>query len=174
VARLHRYIGYFESVISAALMVMVAIVVLIATFDLGYVLVKKIVGPGHLIESFAELPELFGIFLLVLIGLELLETLKSYNGGHRVRVTLVLLAALIALARKIIIIEPDKYSGETMLGMAALILALGAAFFLLWRTDVPDGALTAPSGPPGAPDREADGDGTTQVAAPSGAEAAEG
>jgi uncharacterized membrane protein (DUF373 family) len=174
VARLHRYVSYFESVISAALMVMVAIVVLIATFDMAYVIVKKVVGPGHLIESFAQLPEVFGIFLLVLIGLELLETLKSYNGGHRVRVTMVLLAALIALARKIIIIEPDKYSGETLLGMAALIVALGAVFFLLWRTDMPDSALLGPSGQTGAPDREADGDGPTQAAAPSGAEAAEG
>jgi uncharacterized membrane protein (DUF373 family) len=157
VARVHRFIGYFEDVISVLLMLMVAVVVAVATIDMGYVLVKKMVGPGHLIESFAELPEIFGIFLLVLIGLELLETLKSYNGGHRVRVTMVLLAAMIALARKIIIIEPDKYSGETLLGMAALILALAVALYLWWRTEIPDEAFRPAAGEDPGPSACSDG-----------------
>ena len=59
---------------------------------------------------------MFGAFLMVLIGLELLETLKVREGGNRVRVTMVLIAALIAMGRKIIVFEPESQPTEHAAG----------------------------------------------------------
>jgi uncharacterized membrane protein (DUF373 family) len=64
-----------------------------------------------------------------LIGVELLETLKAYVKKDVIHVRLVLEVALIAMARKVIILEPNGVPGLTLFGMAALILALGAAFY---------------------------------------------
>lgn len=67
--------------------------------------------------------------MLVLIGVELLETLKAYLKKDAFHVRLVLEVALIAMARKVIILEPNSTSGLILFGMAALILALGLAFY---------------------------------------------
>ena len=53
---------------------------------------------GHLLEY-------FGYVLLVLIGVELLDTIRAYLQEHVVHVEIVLEVALIAVARKIIILE---------------------------------------------------------------------
>ncbi len=71
----------------------------------------------------------FGYFLLVLIGVELLETLKAYVRKDVIHVRVVLEVALIAMARKVIIEEPNTVSSLTLLGIAALILALAIAFY---------------------------------------------
>jgi uncharacterized membrane protein (DUF373 family) len=65
----------------------------------------------------------------VLIGIELLETLKAYFQKDVIHVRVVLEVALIAMARKVIIEEPNTVSSLTLLGIAALILALAIAYY---------------------------------------------
>lgn len=50
-----------------------------------------------------ELLELFGVFMIVLIGLELMDTVKTYITDKRIRVEAVLIVAMIAVARKVIL-----------------------------------------------------------------------
>jgi len=73
--------------------------------------------------------EILGYFLFVLIGVELLETLKTYLTKDVIHVRVVLEVALIAMARKVIIAEPTVIPALTLLGIAALILALAGAFY---------------------------------------------
>jgi len=73
--------------------------------------------------------EIFGCFLLVLIGVELLETVKAYFKKDTIHIRVVLEVALIAMARKVIVEEPNNVPSLTLLGIAALILALGVAFY---------------------------------------------
>jgi hypothetical protein len=57
------------------------------------------------------------------------------NGNHmetllsKIHVRVILEVALIAMARKVIIVEPASVPGVTLFGIAALILALGVAFY---------------------------------------------
>jgi uncharacterized membrane protein (DUF373 family) len=60
---------------------------------------------------------------------ELLETLKAYLKKDVIHVRVVLEVALIAMARKVIIEEPNSVPGLTLLGIAALILALSMAYY---------------------------------------------
>jgi uncharacterized membrane protein (DUF373 family) len=77
-----------------------------------------------------ELLDIFGFFLLILIGVELLETIKAYLVEHVVHVEIVLEVALIAIARKVIILEPKELPPLTLLSIAALIVTLAIAFYL--------------------------------------------
>jgi uncharacterized membrane protein (DUF373 family) len=61
--------------------------------------------------------------------LELLETLKAYIKKDVIHVRVVLEVALIAMARKVIVEEPNGVPSMTLFGIAALILALGVAFY---------------------------------------------
>ncbi len=78
-----------------------------------------------------ELLEIFGMFLLVLIGVELLETVKMYFTQKTVHVEVVLTVALIAIARKVIILDIKKVPSLTLIGIAAIIVALSAGYYLL-------------------------------------------
>ena len=64
--------------INVALLVMLALVVLLATIDLSWIILKGVLTPPVFLLDVEELLELFGAFLLVLIGVELLGTIKTF------------------------------------------------------------------------------------------------
>ena len=58
-----------------ALIVMMMAVVLISTLELGYIIIQDIISPPLFWLEIDELLEIFGFFLMILIGLELIETI---------------------------------------------------------------------------------------------------
>lgn len=79
---------------------------------------------------------MFSLFLVLLIGLELLETVKAYFKEDIVHVEYIILVAIIALARKVIVWDFDKYSNEELLGLSTMIVALGVTYFLIKKAGV--------------------------------------
>jgi uncharacterized membrane protein (DUF373 family) len=118
-----------QRLIAVALSVLLIIVVALSTVHLGFLIAEEIWQTPKFLIPVQGLIDIFAFFLLVLIGVELLETLKAYLRKDVLHVRVVLEVALIAMARKVIILEPDHVSGLTLLGVAALILALGVAFY---------------------------------------------
>jgi len=112
-----------------ALAGMLVVVMLLSTIHLGVLIAEEIWAPPRFLIRVQGLLEIFGYFLLVLIGVELLETLKAYLRKDVIHVRVVLEVALIAMARKVIIEEPNAVPSLTLLGIAALILALAIAFY---------------------------------------------
>jgi uncharacterized membrane protein (DUF373 family) len=127
------YLKRFEHVIVLALMVMMALVLLLATVELGWIILRDVLTPPVLILEIDELLEIFGLFLLVLIGLELLESIRVYLIEHVVHLEVVLEVGMIALARKAIILNTEKLSGLTLLGIAALFVALAVGYYVVKR-----------------------------------------
>ena len=82
-----------------------------------------------------KLLEIFGLFLNILIALELLENITAYLKRHVVQLELVLVTSLIAVSRKIIIFDLDKKSNEDLLalGIATLCLSVGYVLVRLTR-----------------------------------------
>src|SRR5580704_31718 len=108
---------------------MLGLVLVLSTLHLGVLIGQEIWAPPRFLIRVQGLLEIFGYFLLVLIGVELLETLKAYMRKDVIHVRVVLEVALIAMARKVIIEEPNTVPSLTLLGIAALILALAIAFY---------------------------------------------
>jgi uncharacterized membrane protein (DUF373 family) len=101
-----KYLHKFERIVIAALILMLALVILLSVLELGWVLIRDISKPPIFILEIRELLELFGLFLLVLIGIELLETMKKYYTKGRVGLDVIISVSLIALGRKIITMDP--------------------------------------------------------------------
>ena len=120
----------FEKGVTVTLVVLMALVVLLATIELGWIIIKDIITPPAFLLEIDELLDIFGLFLLVLIGVELLDTIRAYLREHVVHVEVVLEVALIAVARKIIILELKETPSLSLVGIAALVAALAAAFYL--------------------------------------------
>ncbi len=121
----------FERIVVSALMVMMGIVVLLATVELGWILVKDILSPPVILLEVEELLELFGLFLLVLIGVELFETIQTYYLERIIRVEVVVTVAIIAISRKVIILDYKTLSSFTFMDIGGVILALAIAYYLI-------------------------------------------
>ena len=127
------FLKKFEHIIVLSLITMMVIVVVLATVELGWIIIRDIVTPPIILLEIDELLEIFGFFLLVLIGIELLETIKAYLLTNVIHVEIVLEVALIAIARKVIILDINKYESLTLVGIAALIAAVALAFLVIKR-----------------------------------------
>jgi uncharacterized membrane protein (DUF373 family) len=132
----NRILGWLDSlekVIVVFLVAFMALTVALATLELAWTLVKDIAShPRHLL-GIDELLDVFGMFLLVLLGLELLETIKAYLIEHAVHVEIVMVVALIAVSRKIIILDIKTVDGTTLLAIGGLLLALSLGYYFISR-----------------------------------------
>lgn len=127
------YSDKFEGSIIRVLLVMLAGVVLLATVELGWIIGKDVLTPPLFLLEIDELLELFGQFLLVLIGIELMHSMKVYIESREIHLEAVLTVALIAMARKIVALEPKDLPEGTLMGIAAIVLALTLGYYLVGR-----------------------------------------
>jgi len=125
------FLKKIERVIVSALLVMMVITVILATIEVGWLLVKDVLTKPMFLLEVDELLEIFGLFLLVLIGIELMETLKVYLTERAIHVEVVFTVALIAVGRKVIILDVKELPGLTLFAMAAIIVAMSFGYFLL-------------------------------------------
>jgi len=123
----------FEQVILVALVLMMSVVVFLSTVELGWIILRDIVTPPVVLLDIDELLDVFGFFLLVLIGIELLETIKTYFVEHVIHAEVVIEVAMIAIARKVIILDVKELPSLTLLGIAAIIITLAVAYWLVKR-----------------------------------------
>ncbi len=117
-----------EKLIIAALVIMMTVTLLLASVDLGWLIVQDIISSPLFRLEIDELLDIFGFFLLTLIGVELLETIKAYFDERVVHVEIVLEVTMIAVARKVITLDIKEIRGLSLVGIAAIIAALAIAF----------------------------------------------
>jgi uncharacterized membrane protein (DUF373 family) len=106
-------------------------VILLATADLVKTVAVEIWKAPRFLLGLEEIMSVFGLFFMILIGLELLETIKTYLSREEMHVEIVFLVAMIAVARKVIILKLPSLTAPTLFGIAALIIALAAGYFLV-------------------------------------------
>jgi len=123
----------FERIIVSALIVMMAATILLATVELAWLIIKDVVTPPIILLEIDELLDIFGLFLLVLLGIELVSTLKTYLTENEIHVEVVFAVALIAIGRKVIILDVKEISSLSLLGIAAIIISLSVGYFLVRR-----------------------------------------
>jgi uncharacterized membrane protein (DUF373 family) len=79
-----------------------------------------------------KLTRVLGDLLNLLIAIEVLQNITSYLRRHVVQIELVLLTAMTAVARKVIVLPPGAESKPQLLaGLGIAVLALAAAFWLV-------------------------------------------
>lgn len=113
------------------LIVLMSGVLILATIELGYYLIKSVIESNFALIDLDQLMDLFGVFMLVLIGIELLDTIKVYLKENVVHVEVVVLVAIIAVARKVVVLKIEAIEGTTVIGIAFIIVALAVAYYLI-------------------------------------------
>ena len=132
----------FVAVIVLELLLLLAVGV--ATLVLVVLFFKSVFTRALQIESMDTLQDAlehtFSGVLLVLLGLELLETLKTYFKEHHIRIQVILVVALISVARYLIQVNFEKTNALTMIGLGGLIVSLSVGYFLVCKAHVLRGA----------------------------------
>ena len=128
---MEKILERFERLVVLTLMGFMMIAVFLATIEVGVILWQQMLKPPFLLLNVEEMMEVFGFILMVIIGLELLETIKAYLEKHEIHVEVVLLVALVAVARKVIILDYKETTPEMMFAVAALVISMSAGFFIV-------------------------------------------
>lgn len=129
-----------ENVFSKILSVALLVVIVVSIYDLIVILTTDLfTSPVGFFEK--KLIDIFGLFLNILIALEILENITVYLKKHVVQVELVIVTSLIAVARKIIIFDFSKFeegdNGYFYLGsLGFAILALSISYWMVKQ--IPD------------------------------------
>ncbi len=120
-----------ERYIAIALLVLMGIVVIAAIAELAYEIVMGLIQPPGFFLGVSELLETFGLFLMVLIGLELMTSIHMYLSDHTIHAEMMFLVAMTAVTRKIVILETGTSEPLFLFGLGFLILALSGGYFLI-------------------------------------------
>lgn len=131
------FMNFLQKVILWSVKVLAFLMVLVILWsvaDVIYTLYLKSKEPYILIDDFDEVLAVFGAFLVVLIAIEIFLNIILYLKKDMGHLKLVVATALMAIARKVIILDYDKISDWHMVGMGALILALGFAYWFICQT----------------------------------------
>ena len=121
---------FFAKILSLAMIG----VIFFAILDLCIVLGQELLSPP--VGRFSTtLLKIFGLFLNILIALEITQNITSYLKSHIIQIEMVIITSLIAVARKIIILDFEKISELELLALAATIFALSICYWLVRRTN---------------------------------------
>lgn len=123
----------FERIVVLTLMAFMMFAVLLATIEVGVILWQQMLKPPFMLLDVKEMMEVFGFILMVVIGLELLETIKAYLDKRVIHVEVVLLVAIVAVARKIIIMDYKEITPQMIFAVATLVISLSIGFLAVRR-----------------------------------------
>lgn len=119
-----------ETIIAKFLSLAMILIIIIATIDLIRVVMVDIFSEPRMLLSIG-LFEFFGMFLNVLIALEILENITAYLRKHVIQVELVIVTSLVAIARKIIILDLDKTPSLSIIGLGVAIFSLSISYLII-------------------------------------------
>ena len=129
--RIMDIIRKVERYIAIALLVIMGVVVIAATAEVAYEVVKGLTEPPGLFLDVKELIDTFGLFLMVLIGLELMTSIHIYLTDQTIHAEMLFLVALTAVTRKVVILDTAQSEPLLIFAVGFLIVALSGGYFLI-------------------------------------------
>ena len=124
----------FEHVVIMFLTALIAVIVIAAVWNLGLKILFGLVLSGSLDPSdYSAFQSVFGTIFTVIIALEFKKSLlvMAERRDSVVQIRSVVMIALLAICRKVIILDLAETDAMHTLALAAAILALGVVYWLI-------------------------------------------
>jgi uncharacterized membrane protein (DUF373 family) len=99
--------------------------------DVIYVIYERLKAPPFMLLDMEDILQTFGAFLAVLIAIEIFTNIRLYLGTNIIPVQLVLATALMAVARKVIVLDLKLVTAEQIAGIALVTMSLGISYWLV-------------------------------------------
>lgn len=140
---------YFERTIFGTLIFIMMGVILLATAKYAYDIYLSIRSYFHPDASINYLQrvmhEVFGGFLIIVLGVELIGSIRTYFQDHVIKTDVVFQVAIIAVSRHVIQMDFDKANPLTLLGLGFLAIALTAGYSIYRRIELKPPKENVPS-----------------------------
>lgn len=107
------------------------LVVVSGATELAYEIVTSMLEPPGFFVGVGELLDIFGLFLMILIGLEVMTSIQMYLEDHTIRAEMMFLVALTAVTSKIVIFDATGRGPIVILGIGFLVVLLAAGYYLV-------------------------------------------
>ncbi len=132
IRNLHKVIRVCVKGLSVLMVLVIALGVVDVVYELYYALSNSPILHLNVNEMF----KIFGTFMVVLIAIEIFINIRLYLGSSTLPIKLVIGTALMAIARKVIVLDLEKIESAFVFGIATVVLALGIAYWLTGKTSV--------------------------------------
>lgn len=113
------------------LAVLMTIVILWGVADVIMVLYQNLKTPPIMMLTNTNILALFGAFMVVLIAIEILINIIIYLRDDVIHVKIVMSTALLAIARKVIIMDFTQLTADYVLAVAAVVIAMSVGYWLV-------------------------------------------
>jgi uncharacterized membrane protein (DUF373 family) len=123
------------------LAVLMTFVILWAVADVLLVLYEELTAPPFMLLTISDILALFGAFMAVLIAVEILINILIYLRDDVIHVKIVMATALMAISRKVIIMDLTKLSADYVFAVAAMTLAMSIGYWLVVVKDDQEGKI---------------------------------
>jgi uncharacterized membrane protein (DUF373 family) len=135
---LQSYYQRFESAVALVLTAIISLIILVALYRLAVTVIGGLLLGVLDPLDYQVFQSVFGEILTLLIALEFNHTLLYVVAREQsiIQTKVVLLIALLAVARKFIILDINDTSAVQLLGLAAVTLVLGVTYWLIREHDV--------------------------------------
>jgi uncharacterized membrane protein (DUF373 family) len=129
-----KLINVLHQIIRFAVRILAVLMVMVIIWGIGdviYVLYSRLMTPPFFLLDINDIFQTFGAFMAVLIAIEIFINIRLYLGSSELPVKLVVGTALMAISRKIIVLDVDKLSAEYVLSISFGVVALGVSYWLV-------------------------------------------
>lgn len=129
-------IRFLHIVIRFSVKVLAVLMVFVIIWGIGdviYVLYQRLQTPPYFLLNINDIFQTFGAFMAVLIAIEIFINIRLYLGTAVLPIKLVIATALMAIARKVIVLDVDKMEAPYVAAIGLVALALGVTYWLLGK-----------------------------------------
>lgn len=113
------------------LAVLMTLLILWGLADVVYVIYQRAAAQPLFLLTVSDILAIFGSFLVVLIAIEIFINITLYIKRDVLPIKMVIATALMAIARKVIMLDFKELEPAYIFAMAAVILVLGLTYWLI-------------------------------------------
>lgn len=134
---MEKFVTNFEKYISYALMAIAMMGIVYLTVDLIWAFGNRIL---HSIQHHEFEHEMKGrpvpaLFFTILLWLEILQSVRIFSKDHSIKLKIIMIVGIIAVTRKILLMDMSEIDPMSEFAVAALIVALSIGYFLISRSE---------------------------------------
>lgn len=113
------------------LAVLMVFVIIMGVIDVGWTLYQKLVAPPILIFTIPDMLAAFGAFMAVLIAIEIFINITIYLRENVIHVKIVMATALMAIARKVIVLDMEKLDALQVAAIGFVVISMSVGYWLI-------------------------------------------
>lgn len=119
-----------------ALGLLMILVIVFGVVDVAWTIYQRFMAEPRYILTMSDILVTFGAFMVVLIAIEIFENIILYLRDDVIHVKIVLATALMAIARKVIVLDYEQLQPMDIFATGLVLIATGITYYFVHKLPV--------------------------------------